>query len=128
MINARRNTKVAPSGFQAACCHSAVSLAPDCKLEFEAYAASVAPLEACGVVCDSKFWPCRNIADDPERDFVIDPRSFAAAALSGAVTAVIHSHPMGGPASAADLSACRGTGLPWHIYSMPDKKWSSINP
>jgi len=80
------------------------------------------------VVCGDKFWPCRNIADDPERDFVIDPRSFAAAALSGAVTAVIHSHPMGGPASAADLSACRGTGVPWHIYSIPDEQWSTIEP
>ena len=128
MTNARKNTKAAPCGSLVDCCHSADSLAPDCKHDFEAYAASVAPLEACGVVCSGKFWPCRNIADDPEQDFVMDPKDFAVAALRGAVTAVLHSHPMGGPASAADLLACRGTRLPWHIYSIPDEQWSTINP
>ena len=128
MINARRNMKAVHYASQAACCRLADSLPPDCKHDFETYAAIVAPLEACGVVCSGKFWPCRNIADDPEQDFVMDPKDFAVAALRGAVTAVLHSHPMGGPASAADLSACRGTRLPWHIYSMPDEQWSTINP
>ncbi len=100
----------------------------DFRLDAERHAAEQAPHEACGVVVDGRYWRCRNIAEDPEQDFVINPRDYAMAALYGKVEAVVHSHPMGGFASEADKLACAGTKVPWHIWSMPEQEWSTINP
>ena len=100
----------------------------DFRLEAEAHALEQAPREACGVVVNGQYWRCRNIAEDPEQDFVIEPRDYAVAAMYGEVEAIVHSHPQGGPASKADLAACKHTRLPWHIYSMPDRQWSITKP
>jgi proteasome lid subunit RPN8/RPN11 len=104
------------------------SLAPDFRFDAERHALEQAPKEACGVIVDGKYWRCRNIADNPERDFMMSPADYAMAALFGKIEAVVHSHPMGGPASDADRMACAGTKVPWHIWSMPEKQWSTINP
>ncbi len=94
----------------------------------EEHAAKESPREACGLVVSGRYFPCRNIANDPEQDFVLNPVDYARAAMSGTIEAIVHSHPKGGPASQADRSACQCTKLPWHIYSMPDQKWLTINP
>lgn len=100
----------------------------DFRSDAKQHALQQAPKEACGVLVNGQYWRCRNIADDPEQDFVINPSDYAAAALFGTVEAVVHSHPMGGRASEADIKACNGTKVPWHIYSMPEDQWSTINP
>jgi proteasome lid subunit RPN8/RPN11 len=100
----------------------------DFRLDAERHAARCNPHEACGVVVDGKYWPCRNVADDPCLDFVIDARDYATAALYGSIEAIVHSHPEGGPASKADKRACTGTKVPWHIWSVPGKQWSIIEP
>ena len=100
----------------------------DFKSDAERHAARCAPSESCGLVVNGKYWPCRNIADDPEADFVIEPKDYALAAMFGSVEAIVHSHPKGGLASKADISSCAGTKIPWHIWSVPDKQWSTINP
>ncbi len=79
--------------------------------EAEAHALEQAPREACGVVVNGRYWRCRNIAEDPEQDFVIEPRDYAVAAMYGKVEAIVHSHPMGGPASFVDKYSCTGTNL-----------------
>ena len=104
------------------------SPAPGYRSDAERHALEEAPREACGVVIDGRYWRCRNIADDPEQDFVMNPTDYAKAALSGRVEAVVHSHPMGGPASETDRRSCTGTRIPWHIWSMPENQWSTINP
>ena len=78
------------------------------------------------MIVNGGYWPCRNIADAPCSDFVIDPKDYAVAAMHGNVEGVIHSHPQGGPASLADRRACAATKLPWHIWSVPDEKWLTI--
>ena len=110
------------------CCRSEGSLERDCRFEAEKHALAQAPKEACALIVNGEYWPCRNIADEPELDFVINPVDYARAALSGEIEAVVHSHPMGGAASPADIQACQGTGLKWHIYSIPEAKWSTIKP
>ena len=100
----------------------------DFRFDAEQHARLCAPQESCGVVVDGKYWPCRNIADDPCGDFVIEPRDYVTASLYGSVQAVVHSHPKGGPASKSDKLSCTGTKVPWHIWSIPDKQWSTINP
>ena len=100
----------------------------DFRSDAEQHAARCVPTESCGVVVNGKYWPCRNIADDPAADFVIHPRDYAVAAMYGSVEAIVHSHPKGGSASKADERSCAGTKVPWHIWSVPDKQWSTIKP
>ena len=100
----------------------------DFQSDAEKHACSSGDAESCGLVVGGVYWPCRNIADDPRADFAIDPKDYAAAAFRGTIEAIVHSHPKGGPASEADKRACTGTGLPWHIWSVPEKQWSTIEP
>lgn len=80
----------------------------------------VFPQEACGVVVakgkKSVVVPCKNIAEDPERYFVIDPVEYAKACKLGEVIAVWHTHPNGtSDASGADLVGCESTAMEWII-------------
>ena len=127
-INAASVTAAAQNDLQAATCHLEASQVQGFRSDFERHALEQAPREACGVVADGQYWRCRNIADNPEQDFVIDPRDYAVAALYGRIEAIVHSHPMGGGASKTDIRSCRGLGLPWHIWSMPDNVWTTIKP
>ena len=90
---------------------------PDFRSEFVAHAKQMAPAEA-----------CRNIAEKPELDFAINPVDMAAAMLTGVVSAVLHSHPMGGEPSAVDRRVCKQSGLPWLVWSMPDETWHELSP
>ena len=101
---------------------------PDFRVDAEKHAIEQSPKEACGVVMNGCYWRCRNIADNPEQDFVLNPCDYAIAALYGQIEAIVHSHPQGGPASEADLASCKQTNLPWFIYSVPSQEWSTINP
>jgi len=100
--------------------------------EAEAHALAEAPREACGLVVqvndDVKYFPCRNISDNPEQHFVLDPRDYLRASLTGIIIAVIHSHPDGQPPSEQDRKACQQSNLPWHIYQLPQDQWVTINP
>ncbi len=104
------------------------SLEHDCRSEAEAHALAEFPRESCGLVVDGKYWRCRNVAEDPCADFVLDPRDYLAAALFGTIEAVIHSHPEDTPPSPADLSACQQSKLRWHIYQPGAKQWLTIDP
>ena len=75
------------------------------KIKAEEHAFEMSPKEACGVVVDGQYWRCRNIADNPENDFVLDPRDYATARTFGSIESIVHSHPQGGTASEADLKA-----------------------
>lgn len=100
----------------------------DFRFEAQEHAKQMCPIESCGLVVDGKYFGCTNIADDPCLDFVIDGRDYAVAALTGRIEAVVHSHPQGGPPSDMDIRSCKGTNMPWHIYSVPDETWSTITP
>ena len=43
---------------------------------------SVYPKEAAGLIVNGSYFPCRNIADDPENTFVINPVDYARAMLA----------------------------------------------
>jgi len=109
-----------------------VILAPASRSEAERHAKSAAPYEACGVLIQTPsgqmYWECRNVCEQPEQHFVMDPRDYYRASLNGEVLAVIHSHPKGGPASELDQRACLQSGVPWLIYCLPEDQWLTINP
>ena len=100
----------------------------DFRCDAEAHAARSYPREACGLVINGQYWPCRNAADAPENTFVLEPRDYAIAAMMGKVEAVVHSHPQGGPPSESDQTVCSQGSVPWHIWQMPEREWSTINP
>lgn len=104
------------------------SLVQDFKREAVRHAEHQYPKEAAGLVVTGSYFPCRNIADDPENTFVISPIDYGRAMMAGTIEAVVHSHPQGTPVSEHDRKACRQTKMPWYVYSVPDKQWLIIDP
>jgi len=103
-------------------------MAQDFKREAVRHAEHEDPKESAGLVVNGSYFPCRNIADDPKNTFVINPVDYARAMLAGTIEAVVHSHPQGTPVSDHDRKACKQTKIPWHVYSVPDKRWLTIDP
>ena len=105
---------------------------PASKSEAEDHAREQAPLEACGLLYESAtvqhYQRCRNVCNEPDRHFVLDPVDYYRTSLKGKIIAVIHSHPNGEEPSEADRRACSQTKLPWHIYQLPQDQWLTINP
>lgn len=67
------------------------------KKEILAYAKQCEPQESCGFVVLEKeelvFYPCPNIADDPEHFFEIDYEEWIMTSELGEIVALVHSHP-----------------------------------
>jgi proteasome lid subunit RPN8/RPN11 len=98
------------------------------QLDAEKHAMHELPKESCGLVVSGKYFACHNVSEQPEKDFIICPNDYMAAAMSGKLEAVVHSHPTGGPPSEFDVGACTATRLPWYVLSVPEKQWSIIDP
>ena len=104
------------------------------KSEAEIYAKAQAPKESCGIYTlingEEKFWPCRNIAEDQENFFALDPEDWAACEdQGGQILGVFHSHPEGtSELSEADIVSCEHIGYPYYIFSVEDKTWNHYNP
>lgn len=98
-----------------------------------AHAIEEAPRESCGLLVVSvgleSYVPCKNLSEDPQELFVIDPDDWAKAEDKGEVLAVVHSHPNCSPdPSRADLIGCEASGLPWEIVSPVTNEWGRIEP
>ncbi len=91
------------------------------------------PKESVGLVHivkgKQRYFPCKNQATDPEKHFVLDPADYLEAEKTGAVTAVIHSHPTTNHApSEADKVACEKSKLPWFIVNPQTENWGEYEP
>ena len=87
------------------------------------------PKEACGVVINDEFWPCKNVSETPTCDFELSAIDFCRLRLSkGKPQAIFHSHPKGGKESPFDQEVCSQLKIPFHIYLVPEDKWLIINP
>lgn len=77
------------------------------------------PLEACGFIVDGNFMPCQNIHEAPLTDFKMSGADIALAYGSGAVQAVVHSHP-NAPSEPTwvDRKFCYESAIPWGIFSI----------
>jgi Predicted metal-dependent protease of the PAD1/JAB1 superfamily len=79
------------------------------------------PRECCGLVVvvdgNEQYFPCRNIAESPEKTFALSPKDNIAAENMGEVIGLAHSHPkmMVARMSEADLVSCETSGLVWHL-------------
>ena len=106
---------------------------PAFRSEAEDHAKQEAPKEACGLVYIGKdgqqrYLPCRNLCENPEDHFILDPRDYLKASLLGKIVAVVHSHPDGTQPSGADRKACKQSRMPWFIYQLPQEQWLTIAP
>ena len=87
---------------------------------FEVY-----PEEGCGLLVNRKgklYWEmCTNVAENPLEDFVIDPKEYLRASLSGTIHAIVHSHPDATSSpSESDIRASNFLQIPYIIYSLPE--------
>ena len=109
-----------------------VSLDPASRSKAEDHAKRDAPLEACGLLVtingEQIYCPCRNLCDEPDQHFVMDPRDYYRASLNGKIIAIIHSHPKGQDSSGLDRMACTQSNVPWFIYQLPQDQWLTIEP
>lgn len=89
----------------------------------QAHARAEYPKESCGLVVAGVYHACRNIAADPESDFVIHPDDHVRALKNGALEMVIHSHP-NGPLSPtrADMEGQVKSGVAWAIVPLDEER------
>lgn len=93
------------------------------------HAQQVAPEECLGVVYDGRYIPLKNVAPDPEKNFLMSSEDMEEYCLDGKLEAVVHSHvgqvieqedgtelvlQYDGP-SKADMTQQQEMGLPWVI-------------
>lgn len=84
------------------------------------HALSEFPKEACGLVVGNEYLPCENIAEEPEKDFLIDASVTEPLLIANKIQAVIHSHTFKqilerSTPSTADLRSQMATNVPWGI-------------
>lgn len=85
------------------------------------HAADQYPLEACGLIIDDAFIPCKNVHENPAEHFEIDPLDFLQCSKMGEVRAVVHSHPDGTTAaSPMDRAFMSQHVIPWVITDGTD--------
>lgn len=97
------------------------------------HAAEVYPAECCGVVAQKsrveRYFPCRNIAENPTEQFHLSPEDYIAAEEWGTVTGIVHSHPDATTQpSELDKAQCDAMAIPWHIVSYPEGDLRTVMP
>lgn len=84
-----------------------------------AHAEAEYPRESCGVVVGRRYFPCRNVAEQPGDDFRMHRGDYSAALAAGEPSMIVHSHP-NAPCTPSDLDrlGCEESGLPWAIIEV----------
>lgn len=97
-----------------------ITLGPSLRLALEQHALAAYPNEACGLILNGDYVPCKNVAGDPGKTFKIDPVQLS---LTPSFDAIFHSHPNGPDCpSASDMQSQIVTGVPWVIISTDGKR------
>ena len=91
------------------------------------------PNEACGLLAvykgKEKYFPCKNLAEEKDEYFIIDPDDWVKTEDKGEIIAVIHSHPNCPPTpSEADLASCEYLDLPFYIVTPETQQWHYFEP
>lgn len=101
--------------------------------EMQAAAKAAFPQEACGLIASTgvtqRLILARNLSEDPERTFDLDPEAWLKVRDDEEVVGIFHSHPKGtAKPSPADLSMIEATNLPWHIVGLVGDDYRVVNP
>ncbi|WP_336754703.1 C40 family peptidase [Acinetobacter sp. USHLN143] len=98
------------------------------KKAIQAHASEAFPLEACGVIVNKEYTPCRNISDN-KNQFEIHHEDLAKAEDMGEIQAYVHSHPNASArASEIDLIQIELHEKPWVICAYPDIEFQVYEP
>lgn len=100
------------------------------------YAGECAPREACGVIAGGDFYPVRNLIDDRNTAFLMDPAEYvkveAAAKAKNSdakIEAIVHSHvDQPSHASDQDRACCEKLKIPFLIVSYPAGDYTVLEP
>ena len=89
--------------------------------------------EVCGLISivkgKTRYFPCKNIADDPTDGFCLSPDDWMKAEDAGELVGVFHSHPDCSPEpSKTDLDSCDYLDLPFYIVNPNTKEWHYMEP
>lgn len=93
------------------------------------------PKEACGVLVNDEYFPCKNVAVDPIAHFQVSPLDYFAASKLGEIQAILHSHPydrfqvQAYPAyfpSASDMTEWMKGSIPWGIVATEGENISDV--
>ena len=89
--------------------------------------------EVCGLISivkgKTKYFPCKNLAEDTETEFVICPDDWMIAEDAGELVGVFHSHPNCSPEpSETDLESCDDLDLPFYIVNPNANEWHYMEP
>lgn len=81
------------------------------------------PQESCGIVVNDKYISCKNIAENPEQDFMIDLKDYQEHIMNKTLQAVIHSHPVDllkkpSCPTKSDMKGQISTNVPWGIIDL----------
>jgi cell wall-associated NlpC family hydrolase len=83
------------------------------------------PEEGCGIILNKRgklIWRlCKNISDDPENSFIIDPTEYIKASLEGDIYSIVHSHvDSSSEPGEKDIKTSNFLGIPYTIFSIPE--------
>ena len=85
--------------------------------------------EICGVGNGSSLFFLKNIAEDAENTFLIDPNDYFKIFNKYNIEFCFHSHPVGPAAlSVPDRELCRNSLVPFLIFSVCDKNFAFHDP
>ena len=83
------------------------------------YCFSITAEESCGVICNRKWYPCKNVAENPSKNFVLDDKVWIGVQLLGKPSAIVHTHPTSSAkASELDLIQQKHFNIPFIIISL----------
>jgi len=83
------------------------------------------PMESCGVIVNDEFIPCKNIAEDPYKNFKIDRKVVTESYING-LQAVIHSHVNYPYLSKEDMVRSSNTEVPWGVAFIQGQRKAGI--
>jgi proteasome lid subunit RPN8/RPN11 len=87
------------------------------------------PAEACGIIVEGQYMPCKNIHPTPVKNFAISAEDYARAESMGEIQAIFHSHPNDyNQFSPHDAKACRSSNVPWLMYCAATDDWHYADP
>lgn len=97
------------------------------------YCESSPTKEVCGVIINKRgrgvFYPCKNLSNNSEYEFIMDPIDRIIASKDGDIVFIVHSHiDVSEDPSAHDIASCNAGKVPWIIYSLLTKKYTTIQP
>lgn len=97
------------------------------------HAKAILPQESCGVIGvvngKYKYFACKNISEEPEKDFIIDPLDYIRVEDVTEIVYIVHSHPYINPKpSQSDLVSIEKTNLPWLIVNPTTEQYTITKP